>query len=204
MTVMGKVVGITGGIGSGKSEFAKAMEALGAARINADLIGKHVLDYQAEVRARVIDTFGHDLVGENNELNRDKLAQRVFKNDEVLSQFNAIIQPALILEIKKTIDHLKKGGKHEIIILDMAILLESGMGEDCDHIVVITAPTSLRIQRVKKTRNWSIQQIEACMTRQWDDTERVQRADTVIENKGSLDELTQKAKDFTQKINKII
>ena len=191
---MAKVVGITGGIGSGKSEFAKAMEALGAARI----------DRQSEVRTRVIDTFGHDLIEDDNQLNRGKLAQRVFKSDDVLSQFNAMIQPALIFEIKKTIDHLKKDGKHKIIILDMAILLESGMRAACDHVVVITAPVPLRIQRVQRSRNWSVEQIESCMARQWEDAKRILKADTVIENNGSLEQLQQKAKMFNQKISQIM
>lgn len=194
------IVGVTGGIGSGKSEFAKALESLGMSRIDADAVGKNVLDSDPDLQQRIIQTFGDEVLDSQHQINRSALAKRVFQNNEVLATFNAMIQPALVRQIEKIIDDCQMSERLGAVILDMAILFETGLDKKCHHVVVVTAPETVRVARVQAAKNWSVEDIHHCMARQMSESDYVKKADTVIRNSDTLASLEEDARYFYERV----
>ncbi|OXA75569.1 dephospho-CoA kinase [Flavobacterium aquidurense] len=174
---MTKVIGLTGGIGSGKTTIANYFAEMGVPVYIADN-GARVamqLDY---VINEVKDVFGES-VFENNILNRAKLAEIVFNDKEKLAKLNAIVHPA----VKKDFEvWLLQHKNYEYIIYEAAILFESGRYKECDYIITVTAPEDIRIDRVLKRDNTTPAQVLSRMQMQWKDEDRISRSNFVINN----------------------
>ncbi len=174
---MTKIIGLTGGIGSGKTTIAKLFLKAGIPVYIADDEAKKIME-SAEIIAAIKELFGTSIF-ENEILNRKKLATIVFENPEKLKKLNAIIHPA----VKKDFENwMLTHKKFPFIIYEAAILFESGSYKNCDLIITVTAPIETRIQRViqrdKTTRENVLNRINA----QWTDAQRIPKSDYVIEN----------------------
>ena len=134
------VVGLTGGIGSGKSTIAKAFAALGIAVFNSDEQAKALIATDAQVKERIIAAFGEEAY-HNGEYNRAYIAQIVFNNSEKLAILNGIVHPALAKYFKQW----AKEQTSPYVLKEAAILFESGSYKDCDYIITVTAPEEVRI-----------------------------------------------------------
>ncbi|HLA55068.1 MAG TPA: dephospho-CoA kinase [Flavobacterium sp.] len=174
---MAKIIGLTGGIGSGKTTVAHYFHELGVPVYIADSEAKRITD-SPEIKAAIIEAFGQTILDEGR-INREKLAAIVFNNPENLALLNGIIHPAVRKDFANWIE-LHKGAP--IVIKETAILFESGSDSDCDAIITVTAPIETRIQRVmerdKTTRESIIKRIE----NQWTDQMRTSKSDYVIDN----------------------
>ena len=166
------VVGLTGGIGSGKSTIAKAFAALGIAVFNSDEQAKALIATDAQVKERIIAAFGEEAY-QNGEYNRAYIAQIVFNNSEKLAILNGIVHPALAKYFKQTSPYVLK---------EAAILFESGSYKDCDYIITVTAPEEVRIARVMARDHCTEAQVRARMAQQWSDAQRIALSNAVIEN----------------------
>ena len=171
------VVGLTGGIGSGKSTIAKEFAALGIAVFNSDEQAKALIANNAQVKKRIIATFGEEAY-QNGEYNRAYIAQIVFNNPEKLAILNGIVHPALAKYFKQW----AKKQTSPYVLKEAAILFESGSYKDCDYIITVTAPEQLRIARVMARDHCSEAQVRARMAQQWSDTQRIALSNVVIEN----------------------
>jgi len=174
---MTKIIGLTGGIGSGKTTIANYFIEAGIPVYIADDEARKIMQ-SAEIIAEIKKTFGNELF-ENDILNREKLAAVVFSNPEKLEQLNAIIHPAVKKHFSNWIlDHKN----YPYVIYEAAILFESGSYKNCDLIITVTAPLESRIQRViqrdKTTRENVLNRINA----QWNDEQRISKSDYIIEN----------------------
>ncbi|MNQ00447.1 Dephospho-CoA kinase [compost metagenome] len=174
---MTKIIGLTGGIGSGKTTIANYFSSLGIPVYIADDEAKKITQ-TSEVIDSIKKTFG-EAIFDNGLLNRQKLAEIVFNDPEKLKQLNAIIHPAVKKHFDKWIlDHKA----YPFVIYEAAILFESGNYKNCDIIITVTAPLETRIQRVierdKTTREHVLKRMEA----QWNDEQRISKSDFVIEN----------------------
>ena len=171
------VVGLTGGIGSGKSTIAKAFAALGIAVFNSDEQAKVLIATDAQVKKRIIAAFGEEAY-QNGEYNRAYIAQIVFNNSEKLAILNGIVHPALA----KYFNQWAKKQTSPYVLKEAAILFESGSYKDCDYIITVTAPEEVRIARVMARDHCTEAQVRARMAPQWSDAERIALSNVVIEN----------------------
>lgn len=174
---MTKVIGLTGGIGSGKTTISNYFKEMGVPVYIADDGARGVMQNE-DVIGKIKKTFGAALF-ENNILNRAKLANIVFNNSEKLAQLNAIVHPA----VKKDFEAwLLLHTKEEYVIYEAAILFESGRYKDCDSIITVTAPEEVRIERVLKRDNTTREQVLSRMQMQWKDEDRISKSNFVINN----------------------
>ena len=171
------VVGLTGGIGSGKSTIAKEFAALGIAVFNSDEQAKVLIATDAQVKERIIAAFGEEAY-QNGEYNRAYIAQIVFNNPEKLAILNGIVHPALA-------KYFKQWAKKQIspyVLKEAAILFESGSYKDCNYIITVTAPEQVRIARVMARDHCTEAQVRARIAQQWSDAQRIALSNAVIEN----------------------
>ena len=174
---MTKVIGLTGGIGSGKSTIANFFKEFGVPVYIADDQAKKIMQTDEIVRA-IKTTFGAELF-ENHVLNRAKLAEIVFKDAEKLAQLNSIVHPA----VKKDFDlWLTQNNNYQFVIYEAAILFESGRYKDCDIIITVTAPEEVRINRVLKRDNTTREHVLSRIKMQWNDEKRISRSNFIINN----------------------
>jgi len=176
-----KIIGITGPIASGKSIVADFFMHKGVPVINADKIGHEIL-LNEKIKDQIIRCFG-DLILKNGEIDRKKLGKIVFHDTQKLHELNAIVHPSLIKEILTRIENNTK----PVIAIDAALLLQWNMNELCNHVILVTAPENIRIERLLKHSNLSFEEAR--------DRVRAQQkfsgkdADFVIINDGSFEEL---------------
>lgn len=179
---MAKIIGLTGGIGSGKTTVANFFAAKGISVYIADLEAKKIMD-SSEIKSAILAIFG-STVFDNDYLVRAKLAEIVFNNPEKLERLNAIVHPAVRKHFKEwVIAHAKE----DLVLYESAILFESGHYKDFDYLIVVTAPLDLRILRVVERDHTSRDQILTRIKTQWSDEERVSKSDFVIENTNLAD-----------------
>lgn len=174
---MAKIIGLTGGIGSGKTTIANYFAEMGVPLYIADDEAKKVMQSKKIVQ-QIKLAFGDSLF-ENDVLNRAKLAEIVFNDADKLAALNAIVHPAVKEDFELW---LLKNKKYHYVIYEAAILFESGRYKDCDVIVTVTAPEEIRIERVVKRDKTTREQVVSRMKMQWDDEKRISLSNFVINN----------------------
>lgn len=174
---MTKLVGLTGGIGSGKTTVANYFEELGVPVYIADLEAKALMNRSKVIRRKLIALFGNEAFLENT-LNRPFIAQQIFNDKKLLNAMNAIVHPKVASHFKRWVN--KQDSPY--VISEAAILFENGSYKKYDYIITVTAPEDIRLQRVIKRDNSNKQKVEAIMANQWSDQEKIKRSDFVIEN----------------------
>ena len=174
---MTRIVGLTGGIGSGKTTIANHFKTLGIPVYIADDEARKIMQTPVVINA-IKERFGTTLFDEEI-LNRSKLAEIVFNEPEKLQQLNAIIHPAVKRHFK---NWLLKQQAFPIVVYEAAILFESGNYKDFDVIISVIAPVESRIQRVMERDKTSREQVLARIKSQWTDEQRISKSDYVIEN----------------------
>ncbi len=187
---MKKIIGLTGGIGSGKSTVALYFEELGVPVYIADDVAKQVLKYPETAR-KIVQVFGE--VSNKDGIDRKKLAQIVFDDPEKLKQLNAIVHPAVHNHFNDWI----KLQDANFVIKEAAILFESGSYKDCDKIISVSAATEVRIERVMSRDNVTREQVLQRMQHQLTDNERNKRSDFVIFNEDLILTKLQVSQIFT-------
>ena len=174
---MQKSIGLTGGIGSGKTTIANYLASLGIPVYIADDAGKKVMQQQKIIKA-IQQKFGSDIVKEN-QLDRARLAQIVFNNPDRLKELNAIVHPAVREDYKKW---LAEHTDAPFLVYESAILFESGSYKDFDYVITITAPLEVRVARVLQRDDTEREPVMKRINAQWTDDQRVSKSDFVIEN----------------------
>jgi dephospho-CoA kinase len=174
---MAKMIGLTGGIGSGKSVVAKVFATLGIPVFNADEAAKRIMQNSPEIKAKLIQQFGTDIYNESG-LDKDKLADIIFNDPFQLQLLNAIVHPVTIQAAK---DWAAKQTS-PYVIKEAALIFESGAADGLFKVIGVTAPFSLRIHRVMQRDSVTKEQVEARMQHQISDTIKMRLCDYVIEN----------------------
>lgn len=174
---MTKIIGLTGGIGSGKTTIGNYFKSLGIPVYIADEEGRKITD-SPEVLSKLRSLFGQT-VFENGKLNRKKVSEIVFNDPQQLQKLNAIIHPAVKEHFGQWIE---QHHDQKFVIRESAILFESGSYQDCDYIITVTAPVEERILRVMKRDDLSREAIFDRIKNQMSDAERISKSDFVIEN----------------------
>jgi len=177
-----KIVGLTGGIGSGKTTVAGFFKELNIPVYIADDAGKRLMNTSSEIRQEIIDLFGEQAYKEDLP-DRKFIASKVFNDKDLLSKLNKIIHPAVAADFQKWV----KKQHSAYVIYEAAILFETGGYKKCDFSILVTAPKEMRIQRLQKRDDSSEKEIEERMNNQWSDKKKSSMANFLINN----EELTQ-------------
>lgn len=183
------VIGLTGGIGTGKSEVCGILSALGAAVINADLVGHEVYRPQTEGWHRIVETFGKDVLGATGAIDRKKLGAMVFSDAEALERLNTITHPRIYAKIEERIAELREEGR-TVAVVEAALLIEANWTPLVDEVWVVVSDEPNVIDRLKN-RDLDDASIRARISAQMAQRERVNHGDVVIDNNGTLAALTQ-------------
>lgn len=174
-----KVIGITGGIGSGKSVVSMIFRQLGIPVYDSDAEAKLLYDKFPELRDAVRTQISNEAFDTNGKLDRKKLAEIVFQFPEKLEILNQLVHPL----VKKDFQNwVQKHPEAAYVVKEAAILFESGAYSDCDKVITVVAPRELRVQRVRERDRKTKSEIEAIMDRQSGDEEKIKRSDFVIQN----------------------
>jgi dephospho-CoA kinase len=185
-------IGLTGGIGSGKTTVIKFLSELGAPVIDADKVGHAVYEPDGPAYEEVIAAFGRRIVGPDNKIDRSKLGPIVFGNPTALAKLTGIVWPKISQRIKEMITEMRARGERKPIIVEAAILIEAGWQPLFDEIWLICASKDRVIERVEKERGLKPEQTEARIRAQLPDEERRKYATLTIENNGTIDQLKQR------------
>lgn len=182
------VLGLTGGIGSGKTVVAGLLAAHGAAVIDADLVAREVVEPGSEGLAAVVSRFGAEALDDQGALRRKWLGALVFSDPAALAELNALLHPRILEVIEvRLAEHRARGVP--VVVLDAALLAELGLARLCDEVLVVTAPLASRLERVAARDGLDLAQVRARVQAQATDQQRLGLASRVIDNLGGLDEL---------------
>jgi dephospho-CoA kinase len=184
-----KTIGLTGGIGSGKSTVAQILGDLGALVINADAVGHEIYLPQSEGWRRVIQAFGTGVLKADQSIDRQKLGAIVFNDAQARARLNAIVHPLMYDEIRRRIDAQRAAGFRGPIVLEAAVLIEANWLPLVDEVWLVVADKPAVIDRVARQRGLSADDVATRVAAQLSDTERRRFAHVVVENTGSLGEL---------------
>ncbi len=182
------VIGLTGGIGTGKSEVSDILGNLGAAVINADIIGHQAYLPETKTWKAIIDEFGVDIIAPDRTIDRKKLGAIVFGDPKRLAILNAIMFPAIYEIIQDRILDLEHSGWN-VVVVEAALFIEAKWNSLSDEIWVTVASKSVVIERIKKRNNLDEQAIKARIDSQMSQDERIKHADVHIKNDFGLEEL---------------
>jgi len=194
-----KVIGLTGGIGSGKSTVAQFLAELGAVILDTDRVGHEVLKPDTEAWREVVAAFGRQILTPGGDVDRKKLGEVVFGNPESLVRLNQIVHPQIGKVVKAQLEEYRRQGVR-VVVLEIPLLVETGGTSLVDEVWVTIASESAVLRRLKERSELSRQQSLARIRSQISNEERVKHADVVIKNDGSLDELKAKVKKLWQRL----
>ena len=184
-------IGLTGGIGSGKSTVSLMLKTAGFEIIDADIIARQIYEDEKLLR-KVYETFGNDIKNEDGSLNRKALGRIVFSDDEKLIQLNKLTHPVIRQKVSDEIEEYKSQNE-EIVILDAALLVESDYLNFIDKLLVVTCKENIQIERIIARDNCSIEEALGRIKSQMSQENKVKYADYVIDNSATLSELRKKA-----------
>ena len=194
-----KVIGLTGGIGSGKSTVSQYLQELGAVILDADKVGHEAYRPNTETWQELVAAFGRQILTPDDEIDRKKLGEIVFSNPESLAQLNQIVHPRMYQMMETRIEECRQQGV-AVVVLEAAILLEAGWTPLVDEVWVTVASESTVVGRVKERTGLPEEQILARIRSQLSSEERAKQANVVVNNDSNLDELKTKVKELWQKL----
>jgi dephospho-CoA kinase len=192
-------VGLTGGIGAGKSEVSARLAAQGAVVIDADAIAREVVEPGTEGLAEVVEAFGPEVLLPDGTLDRPRLGEIVFADPELRGKLNEIVHPrvgARMAELER------EAGPASIVVHDVPLIAESGRTDAYDLVVVVDVPPRVQLDRLVRRRGMTREQAEARMAAQAGREQRLAIADIVIDNSGSLAELDRQVGDLWSELRR--
>jgi len=191
-------IGLTGGIGSGKSTVTKFLEELGAPIIDADKVGHAIYAPDGPGYHEVIAAFGREILASDGTIDRRKLGPIVFADANALKRLNAIVHPKMFARMREMVGQLRDQGERQPIVVEAAILIEANWQTLFDQIWLVIASTAQVVDRIERDRGLKPEQTEARIRAQLSDDERQKHATLVITNNGTIGELREKVAQLWQ------
>ena len=182
------VVGLTGGIGTGKSEVTRALAGLGASVIDADRVGHEAYRPHQGIWQEVVQAFGEGILQPDGEVDRKALGAVVFSQPDARAKLNGIMHPWMAKEIERQIDQMRHDGV-EVVVLEAALLIEAGWRRLVDELWVTTADEEEAVRRVSRRSGLTEEQVRGRMATQMPVSQKIEQADVVIDNSGDLEDL---------------
>lgn len=189
------VIGLTGGIGSGKTTVGGMLREMGAASLNADLLGHEMIKPPSPLLQEIVSAFGNEFLLPSGELDRKKLGEKVFKDKKALAHLNRIMHPRMLDAVKKKIAEWRKEG-YKVGVVEAAALIEARWDEAMDEVWVTTAPKEIIIERLQKNKGISRDEVISRMNSQLLNGERQKKSMVVIDTGCSIEELRKRVSDL--------
>ena len=193
-------VGLTGGIGSGKSELSRFFTKWGAYVFDADKEAKIIIDTNESVQKEIIAEFDTNILNAENIIDRKKLARIAFQDEGHQLRLNSIMHPYVFQEIDKQFDNVSSANKHKIFVVDAALIYESGADTHMDFVIVITSLLRYRAERAMGRGNMTREDFMKRVDLQWTDEDKAHMADYIISNNNSLEDLKKDARKIFDKL----
>ena len=191
-----KVYGITGGAGTGKSEVIKMLQQnFGGCVIRSDEVARELMQKGNISYQLIVEYFGRDILMDDGEIDRKKLADHVFNNKEALEKLNSMTHPYVKEEIRKLIAEAEASGECRFVALESAILLECGYEDICDEFWYVYTKPEIRRQRMKETRTYSDEKVDSVMRNQQPDEVFFEQCSFVIKNNTTLSDVYAQLKE---------
>lgn len=179
------IVGLTGGIASGKSTVSKYFQEFGAEVLDADLVAKELSETKENI-VKIIEIFGDEILDESGNISRQKMRERAFLDKDKLKKLNDLLHPQVIEVFKNKKENTKED---EIVIFDIPLLFEAGMEKLCDTVVVVYVSKRVQIERMLKRDRHGIDLAERIIDSQMSMSEKIDKADIIINNNCTLEDL---------------
>jgi dephospho-CoA kinase len=193
-------VGLTGGIGSGKSTASRYFESLGAFVLDADEEVKSLITSNETVQYELISEFGTDIIDVTGRVNKKKLARIAFQDEDHQQRLNSVVHPYIFNLIDKEFNRVFNDKKHGVFIVDAALIYETGFDAHLDYVIVVTAHLKNRMERALGRETLSREEILKRVGFQWPEEEKVNMADFVVHNDGTEAELQKKIESLIKKL----
>jgi len=178
-----KIIGVTGGIGGGKSTFSNILRSKGCLVYDSDSAAKSLQDNDSEVRRKITELFGSEIYTSAG-LDRKRLAEKVFSSSKLLAELNKIVHPAVFDDFKKWIE---EHSNEEFLFVESALLFSCDLNKYTNFDIVVTAPESVRIQRIMNRDKLTLEQAKARISSQLPEDENVAKADFVVYSDGKIE-----------------
>lgn len=192
-------IGLTGGIGSGKTTVADLLRSHGLPIIDADLIARDIVKPGQPALAELVQAFGHDILNEDGSLNRSLLASRAFVDAEHTELLNSITHPRIQAETARRFAAAEAAGE-KAVVYDMPLLVDNGLHKAMDLVVVVDVDAETRVARLVAWRGLTEEDARRRLDAQISDEERLAAADVVIDNNGNLESLDRQVADLIERI----
>jgi dephospho-CoA kinase len=189
MTAQIPVIGLTGGIGAGKSTVTQMLAELGAAVIDADIVGHQIYLLDMPAWREIVKTFGPGVLNADRTINRQALGRVVFADPEALRTLNRIVHPKMLERMRELVAELRARGGLKAIVVEAAVLIEANWTSLVDYVWVVVASGAAVTERLAKQRNLAPDQVRARLAAQLSNEDRLRHAHVVITNNGSLAEM---------------
>ena len=193
---MGRIIGITGTTGSGKSTVSRIMQNLGAYIIDADVVAKTVLAPSSPIVPLIRKAFGDEVMQDDNVIDRRKLSNKVFSDYKELNKLNSITLPYIKNEMLKQANDCFKKDNNKLVVFDAPLLFEAGLNEGLDDIWLVTAADEMKRNRIMERDNLTADEAIQRINSRKSDDEMKKLSTVIIENNGSYDELLKKVTDI--------
>ena len=193
-------LGLTGGIGSGKSEVSNFFHKWGAFILDADKEAKKIIDKNEKAQQEIIKEFGSDVINIDNKIDKKKLARVAFQDEFHQLNLNSIIHPYVFKKIDETFDKIKLDNKHKIFVVDAALIYESGADTHMDYVIVVTSLLRYRTERVMSRQNITRDDFMKRVALQWSDEDKEHLADFIIQNNSDLKNLEKESKNIFESL----
>lgn len=184
-----KKIGLTGGIGTGKSTVSSYLEEKGIPVIDADIVSRQVTEKGSPALSDIAEEFGPEVITEEGELDRKLLGEIVFSDPDKRKALNGIVHKSIMDSIDRQLDSLENSGEHPLAVVDAALLIETGLDKKMDEVWVVVTEKDIRIQRIMKRDDVTADLAEKKIDSQLSDEERIKKADAVLDNSGTVEEL---------------
>ena len=197
---MKKIIGLTGGIGSGKTTVAKFIEEKGFPVYNSDFWAKELVNVDGDLKLKIKELLGEKSYNENGFYNRKYVAEIVFNNEEILLNLNSLIHPAVKIHFENWVSEQNT----EFVFKETALLFELKLNESCYKSILVTGDDNVRIKRVMDRDGKTYREIEAVMQKQLPEKEKLKLADFVVFNNEGLEELEEQTEKILSELNLIL
>lgn len=194
-----EIIGLTGGIGTGKSTVSEYLSEQNFAIVDADLISRQVVEPGMPLLDELEAAFGSDIINEDGSLNRKGLAAIVFNDVEQRKLMDSIMHKEILAEMRRVMEEFQQQGTHQGIIIDAPLLFEIGLEKWCGQVWLVTADMDLRIERVCARDDAKPEEVEARIRNQMSDDEKKKLSDEILDNSGTLEELHKQISELLQK-----
>lgn len=196
-----KIVGLTGGIATGKSTVVRMFRELGSVIVDADLLARKVVEKGSHAYNEIIREFGQGILDSNGNINREKLGEIVFTNSEAREKLNKITHPRVFALIQQEIKKAEKDGA-EVVILDIPLLFESGADSWLNPVILVYADTQTQLKRLMERDGYRAERALARINSQMPIEEKRKKAHFIIDNSGDLGKTNKQVVEIWQKIRK--